>query len=241
MSARNNFLVSLLVASVIDIRGSPIADPVTCNNIGENICEVPIYDSGLPITITDFPAEDIVEVRLNGTNGSMKLTSNVCNAFPNLLKIKAIGIGLKEVEADAFKNCSKLTALYLSDNEISSLASSIFETNHQLERIEMHNNSIKTFDTSILNHTPKIQLIFLSDNGMEEFLLNEVSTELPELWKIELQNNKLKSLDLSQIEKKFPNIRVLVMCERDVGNVEKLTAYQPDRPFLSLNDFDSCE
>ncbi len=241
MSYRNHIFVLLLVASVNEIRGNPITDSVTCNNVGENICEVPIYDPDLPIIISDYPAEDIVEIRLNGSTKSMKLTSNVCNAFPNLLKIKAIGIGLKEVAVDAFKNCLKLTALYLGGNQISSLDNSIFKTNHELERIELHNNTIEIFDTSILNHTPKMQLMFLSDNGMEEFLLSDTSTQLKDLLKIELQNNKLKSLDLREVEKKFPNIRVLVMCQRDAGNVEKLTENVPDRQFLSLNDFDSCE
>lgn len=241
MSSRNNFLVLLLVVCVIEIHGNSITDSLTCNNVGENICEVPIYDPDLPIIIADFPADDVVEIRLNGSIKSMKLTSNVCSAFPNLLKIKALGIGLKEVAADAFKNCLNLTAVYLGDNQISTLDTSIFATNHQLERIELPNNTIKVFDTSILNHSPKMQLMFLSDNGMEEFILSDVSTQLKELRKIELQNNKLKSLDLHEVEKKFPNIQVLVMCQRDAENVDKLTADLPDRRFLSLNDFDSCE
>lgn len=240
--SRNFAFVLLLVGSVIEIRETAaVTDPVTCNNVGDNICEVPVYNPDLPIISDGNSAENIIEVRLNGSINSMKLTSNVCNAFPNLLKIKAMGIGLKEVAADAFRNCLKLTAIYLDDNEISTLDNSIFQTNQQLERLELPNNTIKTFDTSILNHTPKLQLMFLSDNGMEDFVLDDVSTQLKELRKIELQNNTLKSLDLREVEKKFPNIRVLVMCERDAENVEKLMAYEPDRRFLSLNDFDSCE
>lgn len=240
--SRNYFFVLLLVANVNEIRGNPITtDTVTCNDVGANICEVPVYDPDLPMVSDHFPAENIMEVRLNGSVKSMKLTSNVCNAFPNLLIIKAMGIGLKEVAADAFKNCSKLTAIYLDNNEISSLDNSIFETNPQLERLEVQNNTIKTFNTSILNHTPKLQLMFLSDNGMEDFILSDVSTQLTQLRKIDLQNNKLKSLDLGEVEKKFPNIRVLVMCNRDVVDVKIVMPDVPERHFLSLNDFDSCE
>lgn len=241
--SRNYFFALLLVASsVIEIRGSfLITDTVTCNDVGANICEVPVYDPDLPMVSDHFPAENIMEVRLNGSVKSMKLTSNVCNAFPNLLIIKAMGIGLKEVATDAFRNCSKLTAIYLDNNEISSLDNSIFETNPQLERLEMPNNTMKTFDTSILNHTPKLQLMFLSDNGMEDFILSDVSTQLIQLRKIELQNNKLRSLDLGEVEKKFPNIRVLVMCNRDVVDGKIVMPDIPERHFLSLNDFDSCE
>lgn len=237
--SRNYLFVLLSVACLIEIQGSPITETVTCNKVGENICEVPVYDPDLPIISDDFPAENIIEVHLNGSVKSMTLTSNVCNAFPNLLIIKAMGIGLKEVAADAFKMCTKLTAIYLDNNEISSLDNSIFETNHQLERLEMPNNTIKTFDTSILNPTQKLQLMFLSDNGMEDFILSDVSTQLKELRKIELQNNTLKSLDLGEVVNKFPNIRVLVMCNRDVGRIVMTDV--PDQRFLSLNDFDSCE
>lgn len=240
--SRNFALVLFLVGSVIEIRGAAaVTDPVTCSNVGDNICEVLVYNPDLPIISDDNAAENIIEVRLNGSVNSMKLTSNVCNAFPNVLIIKAMGIGLKEVAADAFRNCSNLKAIYLDNNKISSLDNSIFETNHQLERLELPNNTIKTFDTIILNHTPKLQLMFLSDNGMEDFELNDVSTQLKELYKIELQNNTLKSLDLREVEKKFPILRVLVMCERDAVNVDKLMVHKPKRRFLSLNDFDSCE
>lgn len=233
----------IFVACIIGILGNP-TDKVICNKVDENVCEVLVYDPDSTIISEDIPAENIVEVRLNGTINSMKLTSNVCNAFPNVQIIKAISIGLKEVAADAFNKCSQLTAIYLDDNEISFLDNSLFESNHLLERLEMPNNTIKTFDTNILNHTPKLKLMFLSDNGIEDFILGDVSTQLPELRKIELQNNKLKSLDLREFKKKFPNLRVLVMCHRDVTNVdaEKLmTDLPPQQQFLSLNDFDSCE
>ncbi|KAG4075083.1 hypothetical protein HA402_008148 [Bradysia odoriphaga] len=233
----------LLVGCATGIIGNP-TDKVTCNKVDENLCEVLVYDPDLPIISEEIPADNIVEVRLNGTIKSMKLTSNVCNAFPNVKVIKAIGIGLKEVAADAFKGCSKLTAIYLDNNEISSLDNSLFESNHLLERLELPNNTIKTFDTSILNHTPKLQLMFLSDNGMENFILGDLSTELTELRKIELQNNKLKSLNLREFKKHFPYLRILVMCYRDFPDVdaEKLmTDLPPEQRFLSLNDFDSCE
>lgn len=238
--SRKYIFILILVGSVIDSQGNPV-DPVTCNRIEENVCKVPVYDPDSPITSNDTPADNVIEIHLNGSIKSKILTSNVCAAFPNLLKIKAIGIGLKEVAADAFKNCPKLTALYLDNNEITSLDNSIFETNHQLERLEIPNNKIKIFDTSILNHTPKLQLMFLADNGIEEFILGDDSVKLNELRKIELQNNKLKSLDLREIVKKFPNIAVLVMCHKDVVDAEKLIAEVPDRQFLSLNDYDSCE
>lgn len=240
--SQNCILFALLICCcvVIEIKGNP-TDSITCNNVGDNICEVPVYDPDLPIVTDGVPAEDVMEIRLNGSTKSMKLTGNVCTAFPNLMKIKALGIGLKEVAADAFKNCAKLTSVYLSSNEISSLDNAIFENNNQIERLELANNSIKTFDTRMLNHTPKLDLLFLSDNGMEEFDLSDTSTQLAALRKIELQNNKLESLSLRKVIEKFPNIKILVMCERDFADAEKVMAEVPERRFLSLNDFDSCE
>lgn len=227
----NYVFVLLLVGCVSEIRGNS----VTCDKTGENICEIPAYDPDLPIVTNGLLAEDVIEVRLNGSvNGAVKLTSNVCNAFPNLLVFKALGIGLKEVAADAFTNCSKLTAIYLDDNELSSLDNAIFQANHELERIELPNNTLKTFDTSILNHAPKLRLLFLSDNGMDEFVISDESVQLTKLVKIELMNNKLKSVDLREIKEKFPNILVLVFCDQDI-DWRNIAAAVPEQRFLSIN------
>lgn len=235
---RKYIFVLLSVRSYLEISGYDTDPVIQCNKVDEKICEITAYDPDLPIISNDLPAENVMEIRMNGTaNGSVKLTSNVCNAFPNLLVFKALGMGLKEVEADAFKNCSKLTAIYLDDNMISSLDNSTFQTNHELERLELPNNSLKTFDTSILNNTPKLELIFLSDNGMEEFIINDTSVQLKNLRKIELKNNKLNSVDLREIKNKFPNIRVLVMCNHEIDSQTIKADVPDDQRFLSV-DFD---
>lgn len=74
---------------------------------------------------------------------------------------------------------------------------------------------------------------------MEQFVLSEGSIEFRELRKIELQSNKLKSLDLGAVEKKFPNIKVLKLCKHEVEGRMKDVYQRPEHHFLLIDFY--CE
>lgn len=207
----------IFVGSAFKIRGDESDGVSTCNMIDagdRKICALSLYDADEPVISDTFPAENIEEIQVNGE--SAKLSANICDGFRNLHRINAAGIGLTEIEPNAFKNCLKLKAIYLNDNQISSLDNSIFDANHELEVIRLNNNKLKAFDTIIVNRLPKLRHLVLSDNQLEEFSISDTSIQLVNLHKIELHRNGIHVLDANEIRNKFPNLQILTMCRTEM-------------------------
>lgn len=190
-------------------------------NKTDRICVIREYDPDDTVILHIFGgfSVDVDEVQINGIKdeSSTKLTSNICKRFPNLKILNAMAIQLTEIESDAFNDCGLLKALYLNENNISSLDSSIFHRNRELELIQLANNKLRTFDTNILNHLPNLKMLFLSNNQLEEFIVSDVSVhQLKNVHKIELQWNKILYLDSNDIKIKFPNLMSLTVCRSDI-------------------------
>lgn len=62
----------------------------------------------------------------------------------------------------------------------------------------------------------KLKMLFLFDNRLEEFIVSDLTVQLKNVSKIELQRNKILFLDSSDINTKFPNLLSLTICRSDI-------------------------
>lgn len=226
MSQTHKFLL-LFIGTVIVVSESRnsrnfarYCNKINANDSTNNICVIREYDpDGHIMAWINFQIVTYVidEIQINGINGkSAKLTSNICKKFPALQTLNAMAIELNEIETDALKDCVNLKTIYLNQNNISFLDSSVFQTNRVLEVIQLENNKLITFDTGILNYLPKLESLFLSDNQLEEFVISDERIQLNNLHTIELHRNKIIFLDSNDIQMKFPNLRTLTICRSDI-------------------------
>lgn len=122
------------------------------------------------------------------------LTSDICNAFPNVMSIDVQNLDIKEVDKDAFENCTKLEALSLQ------------------------NNSLVTLDRNLFSKNQQLKVLKLSDNPLVH-VEAEMFKDLWDLKKIEMQNNHLLDFDAETLRTYFSEVsldlgKTHILCER---------------------------
>lgn len=143
------------------------------------------------------------------------LSNDVCNFFPNLKVFNASKIHLKKIEPGALDNCKELERLYLRANDLSHLDENIFKHNTKLKRINLSNNHLTTsVVVSILNQLPHLTHIYLAQNQIRNFPIDEINA-LDDLEVLDLSNNIIHDLDVGKIAAKFPKLKDLALCAAD--------------------------
>jgi Leucine-rich repeat (LRR) protein len=175
------------------------------NMVRTKICEFP-----KPMKLTanekhfipksDVPAEEVlfISALTEGRTEIHTLTSDICNAFPNLQVISIRETGLKEIDVDAFNNCKDLNQLSLVDNNISQIDPELFKENSKLSDIFLSGNNIRQIDPELFKKNSKLNGIYLSFNEIEEIDLDMLKYT-PNLKHFELSGNQLKELNFTRM------------------------------------------
>lgn len=159
---------------------------------------------------------DITSIDLGGKRGSsMKLlTSDICNAFPNIHWYDAHWLGLEEIQEDAFVNCVNLEKLRLYDNKLTSLNADLFKSNPKLRYLDVDMNRFKEINVKVFENTPMIEYLNFNDNQIKRFDVSEMP-ELNKLRVVRLANNLLSEMDEEEVVKKFPALREFIICPNE--------------------------
>jgi Leucine-rich repeat (LRR) protein len=194
---------------------------------------------------SDVPAEEVqfISALMEGKTEIHTLTSDICNAFPNLQFISIRETGLKEIDVDAFNNCKNLNTLNLMDNNIRQIDPELFKENSKLRYIFLARNKIRQIDPELFKENSKLNAIYLSFNeieeidldmlkytpNLEEFYLSgnhlkEINfTRMPvmeHLTQLYIHDNKLTEIDQNEVIIKMPNLKFFLYINNDIPKEE---------------------
>lgn len=151
------------------------------------------------------------------------LTSDLCDAFPNIEIFNADFLGLEKVEENAFVNCKKLDRLYFSRNKLEDddLKPGIFKNNPKIRSLLLEGNHFKRLDLTVFNNLQKLEELRLYRNELEQFVLKDV-TPLKKLDSLYLEYNQLPDVDEKEIAIKFPNLKEISLCHNPKIKSERM-------------------
>lgn len=92
------------------------------------------------------------------------LTSDICNTFPNIRHLILKQLEIKDIEQDAFANCTMLASLELQNNSLVSLDSNIFANNKRLKSLYLSNNPLVQLDIDVFKGLRALNTLELENN-----------------------------------------------------------------------------
>ncbi|XP_070508999.1 leucine-rich repeat-containing protein 15-like [Chironomus tepperi] len=145
---------------------------------------------------TDDDVDMLVSFHLTFT----ELTSNLCDKFPNLKRLKIMSSDIAKVYPNALNNCKNLNEFHLISSKITELPVDLFSENPELTRIEINNNNnLTTLPENIFESLYEVRLLWLYRNQLD-FLPENIFKSLHNLEKLQLSSNKLSVLNPSWFE-----------------------------------------
>ncbi|XP_015217983.1 leucine-rich repeat-containing protein 19-like isoform X2 [Lepisosteus oculatus] len=135
-----------------------------------------------------------VGIKDDSSNGT--LTSIPDKDFWNITKLNVSynNIVIKIQDIETLKKYSKLTELYLNNNNISALPGHVFDSLSELKILNIAYNSISRIEPKAFTGLDKLQELYLCHNQLRS-LKAEVFANLTSLKILSLQGNRLESLE----------------------------------------------
>uniref|UniRef100_A0A336N756 CSON008054 protein n=1 Tax=Culicoides sonorensis TaxID=179676 RepID=A0A336N756_CULSO len=181
----------------------------------------PIHVKGL----IDFGDPSSVYLMGDQNNSFHTLTSDLCNAFPNVNDFKISEVGLVTLQSDAFYNCKLLKELDIHGNNVEHLPQNLLLKSLRLKNFSLRQNKIKQLPVGFFDTTKVLTFLMLNEPLMEKFvkLSTEPSTgdikQLTLMKQLYIGENSITDLDTFYILRAFPNLQYFIIC-----------------PVISLND-----
>lgn len=142
------------------------------------------------------------------------LTGDVCMALPYIKNFYAAELGLTAVEENAFKKCTKMTAVHLHKNSLESLPIRLFDSNGDLSLIYLGSNQLTEIDGNLFkNNAKNLKELVLKDNQLKEFSFSTEMSVMEKLTRIDLRSNELSDIYVEMILEKGPNLRDVLLEE----------------------------
>lgn len=170
------------------------------------------------------------------------LTSDLCDAFPNIEIFNADFLGLEKIEQNAFENCKKLDRVYFSRNKLEDddLTQDTFKHNPKMRSLLLEGNRFKKLDMTVFNNLQKLEELRLYRNELEQFDLKNV-TPLKKLDSLYLEYNQLPDVDETEIVMKFPNLKEISLCHNQKISSQRMNTLKQffkarNVTLLCLND-----
>lgn len=92
---------------------------------------------------------------------------NVCEHFPELLKIFIYGKKIKAIGRQVFKGCEHVNTLFISDTTINWLPEDSFVDLHNLEHLYLSNNQLKVLPANLMEINFKLKIFWANGNELE--------------------------------------------------------------------------
>jgi Leucine-rich repeat (LRR) protein len=128
--------------------------------------------------------------------------------LPNLQWLVLWNNNIREIPANAFKGCPKVTTLYLSENPISSLPSDAFNQLSELRELSLSRIQLKRLEANTFQATPQLSYLYLHNNQIDAIHPN-VFDHLKHLISLQLRNNTCVNEDFEAPENEVLDIQLV--------------------------------
>lgn len=163
---------------------------------------------------SDLAQENVTEVDFGGwyhDSQMLYMTKDVCEAFLNVKKIQATHLGLRHIQADAFKECIELEVISLAFNSLETLGRNVFDSNSKLKELDVGWNQLQQLEASIFTNLISLRKLDVSGNLLREFPIRKIR-ELNSMTVIKLGYNRLTELNEKKVFEKFPKLKYFFLC-----------------------------
>ena len=151
-------------------------------------------------TIDRYLDEDVERLYVGSNTKMIFLPNNVAESFPNLFSYNARFGTLKHITEKYFSNLTKLSSLYLFENQIESIASDAFKDLTKLKELKLGSNKIKIVDPKWFQSLKKLDYLILDHNEIENLDENTFDN-LININHLALNSNKLTSIPAELFDK----------------------------------------
>ncbi|XP_063708029.1 slit homolog 3 protein-like [Culicoides brevitarsis] len=213
------FFVSLLVALFsTKCYGNPIFIEVyRCEESKHSRCllkDLLIEENQHFMPKSKYPTR-ITQVVLSSSTVST-LTSDICDAFPNLEELDLTGVSLKSIQKGALSSCKKLRDIRLQNNLLSQLDNDLFRENKLLSSIDLSNNKLKWIPEDLFNGLSNLLMIDLNANEISR-LPSKIFDGLKSMETLFVGYNPLLSLEVEKFKEKMPQLANLIFLDVDLS------------------------
>ena len=169
-----------------------------CTQEDNNLMYLDLTRSQLPVTATLLSGLKKLRYLSLDSTGIKKLPNIFLQYYPALkvLKLSNVDIGyfIQNIDGDFFGSCPTLEDIYLSDDNLTKIPTTMFSRSVNLQRLDMSKNYLRSFDFDLQNCT-KLNILNLSSNSIESITQERIS-ELTQLAAGKTEDNNLV-VDLS--------------------------------------------
>lgn len=151
----------------------------------------------------------------NIKNPTPSLGNSYCVAHPFTLRLKADKKSIKEVQPDAFSECTSVTAIILNSNKISRLASDVFMNNNKLEELQLGDNLLENIDDDLFSALFNLNVLGLGSNRLPYFPAAALRN-CNNLQFLHLQGNEILDIDVKSLLGYLPILRTLGINNNDI-------------------------
>lgn len=153
-------------------------------------------DSNFHLTAPD-PAK--IE-RLVIKASQISVWTSVCTTFPNLQKIVASRVGIKQLAPGAFDNCTNLRHLDFSFNHIKEVPIGLLSPMTHLETLYLYNNNLTYFPADSLKNLKELKKFALISNQIFEIDEDKIVANCPALTDLWFNDNNLRCDRIAKIK-----------------------------------------
>lgn len=156
--------------------------------------------------VSEDPTRKVDKVQF--TNSRIEfLTSDLCDAFPDLEVVRLGELGLEEVEDDAFFSCDLLKNLRLESNQLKSLPDDLFLSNFNLTTLVLSSNKLTSFNISSLQNCKNLTFLDLENNHLTAFEVpGDAAEYLGNLQNLDINTNDISYLDEEALLEALPSL-----------------------------------
>lgn len=213
------------------------------------------FGYGCEVTEMEFLAGDeltITGVHLTGRGNGNVAFVEILNSyvevipqqffinFPILSRFYAQNVSISTL--NPLRNCEQLNHLFLSSNNLVSLAANLFADCANLQTLHLQNNLIETVERFAFRNLNRLEVLQLANNQIE--IVNaDLFTETPELIDLGLSNNRISTLN-SRTLTPIPHLEVLRLANNNISilNVNILQDLTKlNTLLLNGNEFDNFQ
>ncbi|CAK9290421.1 unnamed protein product [Gordionus sp. m RMFG-2023] len=222
--------------TLIHLAGTTFSfDPLVCDEPGNStINNIIILDHNYE-RIDGNQAEKLnFLMSFKMANGPLIIVENTYFANSNIEILNLTSNKIEVIESLSFFNMTRLKYLVLSNNLIRQLPSDIFTGTIKLSSIRVDLNLITTIPTNLLKNLTNLRVLIISDNSIRKFdskLLNEDSWK--QIQHLDISNNSIEVLDLRNIN---PDIYYLYLGSNKFSGISNFPTFTGNLKSILIND-----
>lgn len=165
-------------------------------------------------TINFDSPHPVEAIQIDNSNMPL-LTSQICDAFPNIMTLNLNNAGVEVIDVDALKSCTSLKGFQLWNNPINSLDKDVFLRSDDLRHLSIMNSSLKELHEEVFDHLRQLTHLQLTNNRLS-FDNPMAFKNLKKLEVLQLYSNELLDMDELKFMMYLPNLKKIYLSDNDI-------------------------